>query len=503
MKAIFSSLYGRISVMFLILLLALSLTQLLVSVDSARNFSRESDQSLNRHLARNLVQTFQPVLADGLNKEAMAGQIHDLMVFNPRVEIYLLDAEGGVLAWFSGNKPLKRMAVDMAPIHEFVKGGDSLALPIFGDDPRTDGKAKPFSAAPIRIGQEPGYLYLILGGEQYESIAGMVENSYIIRNSVISLVVTFLALGVVGLIVFFLLTKRLRIMQAAVRAFERGEYGERVPESQADEIGQLGRAFNDMAQRVEANLDEIQRSDKLRRELVANVSHDLRSPLASVQGYLETILLKDPQLSAEERKRFLKIIHTNVVRLSTLVNELFELSRLEARQTEPHLEPISLGELVQDVVVKFQPQAKERRISLGASSPPVLAFVEADIGMIERVLSNLIENALRYTPEQGQVQVTLAAENGIVNVRVCDTGYGIPAQDLPHVFDRFYRVDKSRSRHSGGSGIGLAIVKRILEMHQSNIVVESSSPAGTVFAFQLPIIPPRSIGAEGPANPAC
>ena len=486
--------------MFLVLLLVLSLTQLLVSVDSARNFSRESDQSLNRHLARDLVKTFQPALANGLNRDAMAGQIHDLMIFNPRVEIYLLNAEGRVLAWFSGDKPLKRTAVDVAPIRNFVKGGDSLALPVFGDDPRTRGKVKPFSAAPIRIGQEQGYLYLILGGEQYESIAGMVESSYIIRNSVISLVVTFVLLGVVGLIVFFVLTKRLRIMQAAVRAFERGEYGERVPESREDEIGQLGRALNDMAQRVEATLDEIQRSDKLRRELVANVSHDLRSPLASVQGYLETILLKDSQLNAEERERFLNIIHTNVVKLSTLVNELFELSRLEARQIEPKLEPISLGELVQDVVVKFQPQAKERRITLGASSPPDLAFVEADIGMIERVLSNLIENALRYTPEQGKVQVTLAAEDGYLKVRVSDTGYGIPPQDLPHVFDRFYRVDKSRSRNSGGSGIGLAIVKRILEMHESNIVVESTSPAGTVFAFRLPIIPSRFVGAPSPAN---
>lgn len=265
MKAIFSSLYGRISVMFLVLLLVLSLTQLLVSVDSARNFARESDQSLNQNLARNLVKTFQPALVDGLDKAAMAAQIHDLMIFNPRMEIYLLDAEGRVLTYFSGEKPLKRMRVNLAPLREFLAGGDSPALPIFGDDPRTLGPGKPFSAAPIRIGAGEGYLYLILGGEQYESIAGMVEDSYIIRNSVFSLVVTFLLLGVVGLIVFFLLTKRLRIMQAAVRAFERGDFSERVPESQADEIGQLGKAFNDMARRVEANLEEIQRSDEMRR----------------------------------------------------------------------------------------------------------------------------------------------------------------------------------------------------------------------------------------------
>ncbi len=489
MRTFFSSLYGRISVIFLVLLLALSLVQLLVSVESARNFSRESDQSLNRHLARDLVKTFQPALRNGLDRDAMAEQIHDLMVFNPRVEIYLLDAEGRVLAYFSEQKSLKRDSVGMAPIRKFLAGGEKLPLPIFGDDPRAENTQKPFSAAPIRIGDEPGYLYLILGGEQYESIAAMVEESYIIRNSMISLAATFLLIGIVGLIVFFLLTKRLRTMLVAVRAFERGEYGERVPETQQDEIGLLARAFNEMAERVEANVEQMQRSENLRRELVANVSHDLRSPLASVQGYLETILIKDARLSSPERARFLEIIHANVVRLSTLVNELFELSRLEARQIQPHREPIALGELVQDVVIKFQPQALERHIGLTSAIPVGLPFVDGDIGMIERVLSNLIDNALRYTPRQGSVLVMLTAAGDGVKVSISDTGYGIPAQDLPHVFDRFYRVDKSRSRDSGGSGIGLAIVKHILEMHGCDIVVERTSPAGTVFAFQLSALP--------------
>jgi signal transduction histidine kinase len=314
----------------------------------------------------------------------------------------------------------------------------------------------------------------------------MVEESYIIRNSVISLVATFLLIGIAGLIIFFLLTKRVRAMAAAVRAFEHGDYSERVPEKSADEIGQLAKAFNDMAERVEANLEAITRSDNLRRELVANVSHDLRSPLASVQGYLETVLMKDALLTRGERARFLEIIHANVLRLSTLVNELFELSRLEARQIQPQQEPFALSELVQDVIVKFQPQALERHITLSSSFPHDLPFVAGDIAMIERVLSNLIDNALRYTPRQGTVRVMLEPGDGTVTVRVADTGYGIPAEDLPHVFDRFYRVDKSRSRDSGGSGIGLAIVKRILEMHESDVVVESTSPSGTVFAFALP-----------------
>jgi signal transduction histidine kinase len=399
-----------------------------------------------------------------------------------------------VLAPVPAAARLERDRVDVAPLRAFIAPRGKLALPIYGDDPRSAAGRKPFSAAPVRIGSEAGYLYLILGGEQYESIAHMVESSYIIRNSIISLVITFLLIGIVGLAVFFLLTKRLRAMVSAVRAFERGDYGKRIPDTPRDEIGQLARAFNDMATRVESTLDEMRRSDRLRRDLVANVSHDLRSPLASVQGYLETLLIKDAELPAAERRRFVEIIHTSVLRLSTLVSELFELSRLEAQQIQPALEPCSLSELVQDVLVKLEPQAAERGVRLESRDPRDLPFVRADIGMIERVLTNVIDNALRYTPPGGRVEVSLAREGGQVCVRVLDTGRGIPAAEVPHVFDRFYRVDKARSREAGGkgpgagsgAGIGLAIARHILEMHGSRIYVERSSPEGTVFAFHLP-----------------
>jgi len=250
---------------------------------------------------------------------------------------------------------------------------------------------------------------------------------------------------------------------------------------------------------VEGTLERLRQADRQRRELVANVSHDLRSPLASIQGYLETILMKDAQLPAEERRRFLEIIHTGVLRLGALVNELFELSKLEAEGARPALEPFPLSELVQDVVMKFQPQAHGQRLRLTAEYPHDLPFVRGDLGMIERVLANLIENAMRYTPQGGRVAVTLAHEGGRVRVRVADTGPGIPGEDLPHLFERFYRVDKSRARHSGGSGLGLAIARHILELHGNRIYVERTSPAGTVFVFELTALPAGPTPPEEPA----
>lgn len=482
------SLFVRISAIFLALLLVLSLAHLWIATETARDFAQESDQSLNRYLAKDLVPTFAPAVAERFQEDAVDALIGRMMVFNPRVEIYLLDIDGTILAAHSGGRALVRRSVALPPIRRFLAEA-ALPLPIRGDDPRSLEDQVPFSVAPITIGGKPGYLYLILGGEQYRSIAAMVEESYIIRNSLIGLLAMFLLIGVAGLTVFFVLTKRLRAMTAVVRQFERGSYGQRVGDMSPDEIGQLGRAFNDMADRLVRHMQEMQNTDALRRELVANVSHDLRSPLASIQGYLETILMKDEHLPQSERRRFLETIYRNVTRLNTLVSELFELSKLDARQVEPVLEPFSLSELVQDVVLKFQPLAQDKRIALESDFARDIPPVIGDIGMIERVLSNLIDNALHYTPPGGRVLIALEPGCGEVWARVRDNGIGIDAQHLAHVFERFYRADKSRSRGQAGIGIGLAIAERIMHVHGRELTLKSAPGEGSEFAFSLPVRP--------------
>lgn len=174
--------------------------------------------------------------------------------------------------------------------------------------------------------------------------------------------------------------------------------------------------------------------------------------------------------------------------LSKLVTELFELSKLDAQQVQPAPETFSMAELTQDVVMKFKSEAEDLNINLQASLPKNLPMVNADIGMIERVLSNLIDNALHYTAENGTVQVGLFNQRQAVRVAVSDTGCGIPEGEIPRVFERFYRVEKSRDRASGGTGIGLAIAKKILELHDTTISVESKINKGTTFSFNLSTI---------------
>ncbi len=485
MRHFFSTLYGKISAVFLVLILGLGLVQIWFSVQASMNFVRETDQQLNRHLARDLANEFRPFLEDSLDSAGIEHTIHTLMVMNPRVEIYLLDDHGKVLAFFADpRKKIKLDYVDLEPVYHFLSNADN--MPLLGDDPRQVHRQKPFSAAPIKIGGEvDGYLYVILGGEQYDTASEMIKDSYIFRTTAVSLLLALGFTGIVGLIAFAFLTRRFRKMIESVKKFAQGNYQHRIEVRSQDEIGQLATAFNQMADTIVDNMETLRRNDQLRRELVANVSHDLRSPLASIQGYLETILMKEGGLSTSERRNYLQTILDNTIMLNRLVGELFELSKYDAKQIEPKPEPFSLAELTQDVVMKFMPAAREHKIDLRADLPRNLPMVRADIGMIERALSNLIENALCYTTAGGTVQVSLAQTQERVGVKVSDTGCGIPKDELPRVFDRFYRVEKSRGRNSGGTGLGLAIAKKILDLHDNTITVDSVLDKGTTFSFEL------------------
>ncbi len=198
-------------------------------------------------------------------------------------------------------------------------------------------------------------------------------------------------------------------------------------------------------------------------------------------------MIKENSLTLEERKRYLETAVQHCKRLSSLVSDLFELAKLEAQDSVLHREPFSLSELVQDVVQKFHLSAQEKEVAIEANIGDDLPFVYGDIGLIERALENLLGNALRHTPERGSVRVTLSKNGGNVLVQVSDTGHGIPEEEISLIFNRFYQAGKDKGRRSGRSGLGLAITKRILELHGSDIDVQSTINAGTTFAFALPV----------------
>ncbi len=295
---------------------------------------------------------------------------------------------------------------------------------------------------------------------------------------------------VLSLALFYLLatgmTTSLAHIQAGAARLAEGDLETRVAVGTRDELADLATDLNTMAARLAAVARRERQMEQSRRELIAAVSHDLRTPLAAIRATVEAIL--DGVVTDEETVgRYLRTMHAGTKELSRLIDDLFELSRIEAGALTLAPEPASVADLVSEALGRMAPQAAARGVTLGGHAAPDLPLISLDARQIGRVLTNLIDNALRHTPAGGRVMVAASRAGGAVRVEIADSGEGIAAADLPHVFDRFYRGDKSRSRDGGGAGLGLAISKGIVEAHGGAIWAEPVEPHGTRVAFTLPL----------------
>jgi two-component system phosphate regulon sensor histidine kinase PhoR len=233
------------------------------------------------------------------------------------------------------------------------------------------------------------------------------------------------------------------------------------------------------------DISEIRHLEMVRAEFVANVSHELKTPVTAVKGFAETLLegaLYDPRACEE----FVSIIAEEAERLNRLINDLLSLSRIESREIRLQLEPLELGHEIRQIADTIMPRFQKKELALNVLAPGKPVVAQADRDRLEQVLLNLLENSLMYTPSGGRVDVAVWEEVGMVVVSVSDTGIGIPPDDLPRIFERFYRVDRARSRKLGGTGLGLAIVKHIVDAHGGRVWVESELGQGSTFYFTLP-----------------
>lgn len=479
----FSSLFWRLSLIFLVVLLGMAGLYLFIVSYTAEMYFQESSQSLNRPIAHRITKEpdFRPFKVGEANKPYLDSLFHNVMVYNPAVEAYLLDTAGNILSFEIPAEKVQLDKVDLEPVKLFL--ADTASTFVAGTDPRNPGLERPFSVYPVEAdGALTGYIYVVLQSEKYEGVMHRLSGSYMLglgaRSTVLVLVVAVLA----GLLLVWLLTRNLNRMVKVVRRFRQGDYQARVELKGRGELSQLADDFNQMADTTVKHIREIESVERLRRELIANVSHDLRTPLASIHGFAETLLMKQDDLSPEARIRYTETILKGAERMKKLVDDLFELSKLEAREVTAQFESFNLAELVYDISAKYAILAEQQGVDLQTKIPKDLPMIQADIALMDRVLQNLVDNALKHTPKGGKIVLELVKKSNLMEVRVADTGVGIPASELPYVFDR-YRKAGSRKRE--GAGLGLAIVKKILEMHQAEIFVSSRENEGTEFWFAL------------------
>lgn len=488
----FRSLYGKLATVLILLLVTLGIGYGLFSLYATQLFLQEVNQRFNRDLARQLLVQQNMAGGEVLHESEIKQLFSYYMHINPAIEIYLLDTEGKILAFEAPQMKIKRERVSLEPIKRFLSG--DMAYPILGDDPRSNTRRKIFSAAAYPFqGPPQQYLYVVLGGEDYENVQALMQESYFLQVSTLAVLTSVVVGLLVGLFMFNQLTRRLHRLSRAISRFRDSGFKRHQPYRGIDsphfrdEIDSLGETYNAMAARIIEQMQALESKDTLRRNLIANVSHDLRTPLASLQGYIETLQLKTGELNVEQRRHYLDIAHQQSQRLTHLVAELFELSKLDANETHPQLEPVALGELVMDVVQKYRLQCEENQIRLDVRIPTGLPFVHADIAQLDRVLENLLGNAITHTPEKGIIRIELVTGAGGVRLSICNSGKGIQKEDLPHVFERFYQAPEKR--HGRGAGLGLAIAKRMLELHGTNIAVISAPGEETCFSFTLKAIP--------------
>lgn len=422
-----------------------------------------------RHLAHHLVEQG-TTFAGMLVTDPMAEMMLPVIARSARAGVMLIDPQGRALLWTDLPRGAEA-AVSRAQLAAVLGGQIAVARDVkINQEPHVavavpvPGPTKEVRGALLLMAPMGPALTTLRSIRQLMLLAGLGA--------------VLLSTGL-AFVLSLTLARPLIRMERATRTIAQGDYSIRVPVTGQDEVAVLGGAINELA----AALDRYERS---RREFLANVSHELRTPLSYLRGYSQALVdgvVKTPDEQAQHHQ----IILEEAIRLGRLVEDLTDLARVEEGYLALHREAVALPAVARSALGKLAPRAAAQGIALQEEWPPALAPVWADPGRVEQVLLNLLDNALRHTPAGGRVRVAGTIAGDLVRVTVKDTGSGIPAEELPHIWERFHRVDKSRARGRGGLGLGLAIVRSIIRAHGGEVGAESEPGQGTVIWFTLPV----------------
>lgn len=483
MKSISNSLFWRLSLFFLMTLTILASIYIYITYTASLEYSEETSQKLNKSLAGGIADHTKPFIQGDLNEEEVKHIFHSAMIANPAIEVYLLDTKGKILSFHAPRGRVQVGKLNLDPIHTFIENNNAF---VKGEDPRNPGIHKVFSAAEILDdGKKVGYIYVILSGDQYATVASMLNDSFKMKLATKTILIILVATFFIGMLIIWFLTRNLNKIISTVKDFERGNTKARIHLKSKGELSVLTNNFNSMADTVEKNINDLKSAENFRKELIANISHDLRTPLTSIQGYAETLVMLDQNIDNKARIEYANIILSSTEKVKKLVDDLFEISKLEADVIETNMESFSVKEMLSDIVMKYDLIAKSKGVNLKFKIDKQDALIYGDVALIDRVIQNLIDNAIKHTDKAGSVTIAIEKEGNNVKIIVEDTGVGIPQGEIPFIFDRYKKVT-GNSRV--GSGLGLAIVKKILELHKTDIFVSSIENRGTIFSFSLPVV---------------
>lgn len=485
MKKNSNNIFQWIALMIFVLISLLGSLFIVITYYATVRYHQASTQLLNKDVAAHIAEFTSPFELDGINNQKADSVFQNAMVLSPSAEVYFLDTSGNILAFHADTNDIRLHKVPLTKIKKYIqnKGSEYITAP----DPKDAYNPKIFSAAEvISNGNKLGYIYVILGSKEYKNILALL-----FKNHSISLAIkAFIAIVLFTILVSFLFVNRLQRRYNKIISvcnnFLEGDLEVRFP-TYNGELNQVTSAFNKMADLLTSNIKKLHLTEKERKHFLATISHDLRTPLSVARGYTETLMMeKDPPgISQQERNSYLQLIYNKTLQVENMVKQLFELSKMEAVEFVLDKEPFVLSEIVQETVKAFQFIAAEKEVDLACTQCQYHVWIEADIRMMERVVQNLVENAVNNTPGGGKIQVALSVKNRELLFTIENTGK-LLEPDLLAWINNSYDNDQNIS-YSGKSGLGLLIIKKILYLHSFGLRAHTPEKSRNIFTISMPI----------------
>ncbi|MEM8594713.1 MAG: HAMP domain-containing sensor histidine kinase, partial [Pseudomonadota bacterium] len=422
-----SSLFTKLTLALFCLVGILCCVLMVIWQHTTERYSNEVTQRLNASIAMYVTDSHQLIKQGVVNQSELEKLANRAMIINPSVEIYLLNADGVIITDLVPREQLKQTRISLSRIRSFLN--QTAPFPIYAENPKQLDSHKIFSVSPITENKQTvGYLYAILGGTTHDSIVSTIKGSYSLTFGLVALLGSLLMTLCMAGFIFYAFTRKLRRLTHTVQAFQLNDdkamnshinIGNTTNQSIFDfhEVNQLSNSFRSMADKIQRQFQQLGYTDKTRRELIANVSHDLRTPLASLQGYLETLSLRDMELTPEQHKQYLNIALKQSHSLSNLIDQLFDLSKLDAGVVNLSLEEFSLTEIIYDSIQDNQLMAAERNVTISFSESDH-HDVTADISLIQRVIQNLISNAIKHSHADGTIFLSIERPTDTTHVSI-------------------------------------------------------------------------------------
>lgn len=482
MKNFRLNIFRRFAIFIFLLISVMGFLFIVLTYFATTLYHDASTQLLNKDVAAHIAKFTSPFTSQGINKQKADSVFQDAMVLSPSSEVYFLDTTGKVIYFHASDKEIKNWYIPLAPIRNYIDAKGEKYIKSL--DPKDPDNKKIFSAVKVTDKtRDHGYIYVILASKKSATIMGLLFDTHVL-NLVIKAFIIIICLSLIlSLLYVRRISRNYNKMLLVLQDFELGNYQARFDENKRNEFQPITKSFNTMADLLSKTIQKISRSENERKNLIAAISHDLRTPLSIARGYAETMILT-PEKSKDTSQQYGQLILNKIGQIEDMVNQLFELSKIEALEFKPSKEPFILSEITQELADSFQLAAKEKGIILECIPCTEHIWVNADISMMERVIQNLTSNALKNTDPNGSIRISVKSSHN-------DVIFSIENDGVPMIEELLEWINSGNKSNGtmkspAQPGLGLVIVQKILRLHNSYLIAEFANKRNR-FSFHLPV----------------